>query len=505
MKYFLFLFLVACTTLKPPHSLRISFNTHPTTLDPRKCGDFVSSSLVGLIYDGLTRCSPDGDVQPALASSCEISGDQCTYVFHLREAYWSDGTPITAADFEQSWKKVLEGPGLTAFLFYPIKNAEKCVKKGIAVEAVGIKALDAKTLQVELERPTPYFYSLTAFPSFLPVPSHIQTAETGSIVSGPFQIGKIVQSSEIILQKNPHYWNRQAISLDEIHISILPDETTAWQLFERGELDWLGGPLSPLPQDALPIIEKKYPIEFLPSAASTFCTFNTLRFPFHNLHMRKAFSYAINREEIVGKIGLLGQIAAQRPIPPTLAKDSKTFYELDNPEQARYHFKEALKELDIDHLEPITLYFKTGQVDKRLAQTLQKQWKEVLGVEVKLEQLDGKSHTHHLHNRTYQLALASWIAQFPDPISILERFKDSQNLKNYPGWENEVYTHFIQQSQNCPQDRELYLEMAEALLADQMPFAPLYHWSSPTIHSSRLENIGCSPCGGVLFEQAKLK
>jgi oligopeptide transport system substrate-binding protein len=221
--------------------------------------------------------------------------------------------------------------------------------------------------------------------------------------------------------------------------------------------------------------------------------------------MRKAFSYAINQAEIIEKIGLLGQIPASRPIPPTLAKNSRAFYEWGDPDLARAHFKEGLNELNISQIEPITLYFKTGQAEKRLAQTLQRQWHDVLGVEVKLEQLDGKSLAQHLHNRTYQMALASWIAQFPDSISILERFKDPQNLKNYPGWENQEYTSLIQQSLKSPEKRDLYLEKAEELLAEQMPLAPLYHWSSPTICSSRIENIRYSPCGGILFEHVIIK
>lgn len=495
--FFLFLVLTACSTPvhKPPESLRISFNMQPNTLDPGRAGDFVSSTLICMIYEGLTRCVGGGSVEPALAERVEISKDLTVYLFHLRKAYWSDGKPITAYDFERSWKEILETPVVCTYLFYPIKNAEKCAKGEVSIDEVGIHALNDRTLRVELERPTPYFYSLTAFPSFLP--------GSPTAYSGPFRIEKMVRNSEIVLAKNQTYWNKSGISLDEIHISIVPDEMTALQMYERGELDWLGGALSPLPPD--PLDHWKEQIQFIPSAGTTLITFNTENAPFNNLHLRKAFSYAIDREEIVAKVAVAFQIPATQMLPPSLGSHPPLF-PLTNAEQARLHFQQALEELEIDasHLNSLILYFKPNQIDKRLAQTLQRQWKEVLGVTVQLTQLDLKSHGQRLQRRDYQIALTSWIAQFDDPISILERFKERSNLKNYPGWEDAEYVHLLNESARSDRRREL-LEKAEVLLADQMPLTPIYHWNSPALCNPRITNVGTSPCGGILFERFRLE
>lgn len=492
-----FLFLIGCSTPKQPSaSLKIAFPTYPSTLDPARVGDFPSSTLISLIYEGLTRCHPKGGVENALIEKMEIFLNQKMYLFHLRKAYWSDGQPITAYDFERGWKKAIAPPSPSAHLFYPIKNGEKCAKGELPLEALGVTALNASTLEVELEYPTPYFISLTAFPSFLPAPSHAK-----EVFSGPFRIQKTAPNNEIILVKNERYWNQENIFLEEIHISIVPDEMTALHMFERGDLDWVGGSLSPLPPDAMDQIEA--PFTFTPSAASTFVSFNTESGPFQNLHLRQAFALAINRAEIVEKVLPSGQIPATRLLPPSLTS-GKPLFSLFDPTAARFHLQKALEEIDTASLPALILYYKPGQIEKRLAQTLQRQWKEILGLSVQLVQLDFKSHAYRLHHRNYHLCLASWIAQFDDPASLLDRFKDKANLKNYPGWESAKYIDLLRQAVSSSRRREL-LEEAEAVMAAEMPIAPLYHWNPPVLYSQRLTQMGTTPCGGILFERFKLR
>jgi oligopeptide transport system substrate-binding protein len=487
---------VACAGESQPKTnpLRISFSAKPTTLDPQKAGDFVSSTLISMLYEGLTRCLPGGSPELAMAEKVEISDDQKTYIFHLRKANWSDGSPVTAYDFERSWKNILQPTSLCVYLFYPIKNVEKYIKKEASLDTVGIKALDETRFCVELERPTSYFYALTAFPSFLPM--HLDP----NLFNGPFCINKKTAPSEIILVKNKNFWNQKEIAIEEIHIRIVPDETTALHLFERGELDFVGGNLSSLPFDALG--ELKEQLFLIPSATTTFCSFNTQSPPFSNIHLRKAFSYAIDRKTIVNSLTQSSQIPATSLLPPCFSSDCQ---ELSNPAKARLHFKKGLNELNITEsdLEALILYYKPGSMEKRLAQTLQKQWKSVLGVEIQLVQLDFKSHAHLLKNRNYQLALASWTAQFDDPVSILDRFKDKGHLKNYPGWEDPQYIQLLNAA-NDSEEREKLLEEAALFLMDAAPLTPIYHWNSPVLLSSRITKTGTTPCGGILFERFHL-
>jgi len=487
---------------KKSASLRLAFNAPPATFDPRKSGDFLSSTLIYLIYEGLTRDAPVG-VEPALAESWEVSDDGLVYTFRLRKSYWSDGRPVTASDFETSWKAVVDPAfgSLASYLMFPIKNAERRAKGEVSSDEVAIRSLDEETLQVELERPTPYFLSLTAFPLFLPYPSHAD----GAVYNGPFRIEKNEPNAEIRLAKNLSFWNRGQVHLDEIRIQIIPDENTALQLFERNEVDWLGSPLAPLPADSLPALKDK--VQYLPMAASTFLAFNMETVPFQNLKLRQALSLSVNPERIVSEIAH-GQIAAARPLPPALFdRPLEPLYSPADGAKARALYGEALSELGLSKLEGLTLYYKiAGGIEKRVAQALQREWKEALGLEVRIEQLDPKTHLEKLHRRDFQIALGIWIAQFQDPVNILERYRLPSNKKNFAGWENSRFAALVDQSgmELDPEKRLAILLEAERIFAEELPVFPLYHWTSPSLAAPRLKEIVTTAGGTVLFERLEI-
>lgn len=509
MKFILVILAVllsACDPLsKEPTSLRLAFNAPPTTLDPRKSGDFISSTLICLIYEGLTRSLPGGEVEPALAEKIEVSPDGLTYTFTLRKSHWSDGHPVTAYDFEKSWKQILD-PSFaspSAFLLFPIKNAEKAATRELGVETIGIQAKDDRTLRVELERPTPFFLSLTAFPLLLPAPAHLEQI-SGDVSNGPFLIEKHLSNRTLYLRKNPNFWNRTNISLDSIEIQMISDENTALQMFERGEIDWLGAPLAPLPPDSLHALQDK--LQFIPMAASTLIAFNTQEFPFKHPNLRKALSLCLDRERIVSEITLAGQIPASRSLPPSLFdKPLKPLFKRPDLIKARALFDETLEKLGCtsSDFESITLYYKPGQVDKRLAQVLQREWKEALGFTMKIEQIDPKTHWERLHLREYKIALGAWIAQFHDPINLLDRYRLASNQKNFAGWENPHYQALLEEAaQELDRDKRLeILARAEEIFGEELPILILYHWSSPSLASPGLKSIGTTPSGGVLFER----
>ncbi len=494
----------------PPDVLRISFSIQPVTADPRKSGDIVSSTLICLIYEGLTRRCPDGLSELALAESVEISQDRKTYIFHLRRSFWTDGHPVTASDFEKSWKKIIDPnfPSLCSYLFYSILNAEAASQGKKSIEEVGIRALDGNTLQVTLERPTPYFLSLTSFPSFLPVPQHCtqETNQKDLVTNGPFYIEKLVPQSTIVLRKNPTFWSADSTRLNGIDISIIPNETTALEMFQRGELDWIGGLVAPISPDALSALEAQNKLRYFAMAATTFCTFNTRDGIFKNENIRKAFSFAIDREEIAREILPSCQIPATRCIPPALCggKDRKIFPSFDQ-QQAKIYLQKGLEELGktAQEISPIRLHFRSGTVDRMIAQVIQRKWKDLFGVDVLLTQTEFKTFKDFLHRRNYEVAIANWVAQYQDPINILERFKDPNNAKNYPAWNAPEYVSLIEQIQNAISldERNRLIEQAEDLIAEKTPLLPIYHWYSSNLTNPRVRNLYTSPTGGILLER----
>jgi oligopeptide transport system substrate-binding protein len=554
----------------PPNTLRVSFAQDPTTIDPRKSSDFASSTLICLLFEGLTRCTSGSSVELAIAEKVEISKDGKTYRFTLKKTFWTDGRPVTAFDFEQSWKTILTPgfPASCAYLLYPIKNGELYAKGQCLVEEVGIHSIDDLTLLVELENKTPYFLSLTAFPLYLPSPAHLteqmtlwsEPQDKPLICNGPFIIETMTPGEEIRLKKNDQFWNPNQIHLDQIQINIIANDLTAIQLFEKGELDLVGGPLTPISIDALPQFKNGAPLHFLPMAASTFCTLNTEVFPFSNKALRKAFALAIQNDPSIAKeIEKMGQIQAIHILPPSLTnlsfgllrqeiqesseqifvfgaegrgcdaplprrKNEKMPEDLEyltdkskiqvpmlpeikeQKEDAHLCLEEALKELKItpQDLESLILYYKGSPMEKKIAQTLQRTWEEALGIHIHIEQVDAKSLTQRLYAKNYQLSLASWIAQFHDPINLLERYKEEKNPKNYSGWSSVEYKELLNKASSASdgQERARLLATAETLLEEQTLQIPLYHWRSPMLVHPRVQGLSFTSAGGILIEQS---
>ena len=218
---FLLLFGSCTKSIQPPNPdrLRISFALYPPSIDPRFSSDFTSSTLICLVFEGLTQCQAGGNIELALSEKVDISPDQLTYIFHLRPSLWSDGTAVTAYDFEKSWKKILD-PSFqspTAYLFYCIRNARDAYQGKISLDAVGIRCIDEKTLMVVLEHPAPYFLSLTATPAYLPVPPDREeqfeilngNKPIPFVSNGPFTIQQIQPNAQIDLKKNDLHWNKK--------------------------------------------------------------------------------------------------------------------------------------------------------------------------------------------------------------------------------------------------------------------------------------------------------
>lgn len=501
----------------PKQKLFLNIPSDPSTLDPRKGGDFVSSVFHFLLFDGLTRLDDNGKVGLSLADRVEISDDRKTYTFHLKEAYWSDGAPITAWDFEKSWKDILhpDFPAMNAHLLYSIKNAEgaKIGKKSLT--EVGIASIDAKTLQVTLERPTPYFLELIAFCVFYPVNSEMDhydpdwEQQTGKkfICSGPFCLKDWKRNNMIALEKNHYYSKVDQMILEEISFSIVNSEMTTLQMFEKGQVDIVGQPLIPLPSDAIPELVKNSKLHVYPVPATTFCSFNISAFPFDNVNIRKAFSYAINRREIVQNITQLNEPPALGIIPPVLKKNGimRSFFNDGDFELAKLYFERGIKELGIsrEDFPKIKYLYSNSESHHKIAQALQQQWQEAFHITIDLECIDKKILMHLLKTRNYQIAQTFWMAQYNDPMNIFERFKYRSNVKNYPGWEDEKFIQLLNASDEAKNEIERYalLEQAEEIFLDQMPIAPIYHWNSAYITKPYIKSFGTAPIGNGFFDR----
>lgn len=497
--------------------VRINFTYNPLTLDPRKSTDPISNTLHLMLYEGLTHLEPDGSLSLALANSIDRSQNDLVYTFHLKKTYWSNGQELTAYHFQNSWKELLspDFPSLASHLLFPIKNAEKAKKGLCSIEEVGIKAFDDATLIVELEKPTPYFLELTAFPTYFPLPHQNQDIDFSKnkpadlVSNGPFKLTLWKNEDEILAEKNPYFWNEQAMKIDCIYTTIISDERTALQLFEKGNLDWLGGLISPLPIDAISHLNQANKLKIHPIAGTNFSAFNTKQYPFNNLHIRRAFAYAINRQIIIDNVIQMFDLIATGPVP-SIFKDvqEKKFFIDGNIEEAKKEFEIGLQELGISKKDfpPVTYSYFSSELQQKLALSLQSQWKQILGVEVKLESKELKIFLNQLRQSKFMFAQMSWIAQFYDRMTFLERFIKADTFRNYSSWENLTYQELISRSFNAANksERNQILEEAESILIDEMPIAPLYHYNVLYLKNPQLKNIQISPLGHVDFRYSNI-
>lgn len=498
--------------------IHLNLKNEPDTLDPRKGGDVISSHMHFLLFEGLVRLNPDGSISPAQAQTFEISSDGAVYTFFMRDSFWSNGAPVTAQDFEKSWKAILDPsfPSKNAHLLYPIKNAEAAKKGLLPLNEVGIVSKDDKTLVVTLEKPTPYFLDLISFCVFFPVnhqkdkelPEWAFNAGPDFVCNGPFILKEWKHNNELIAARNPLYWDTTRVRPDEIHFSMVDNEMTALQMFENGKLDMIGEPLSPLPVDALPALKKKGNMFKHPVAGTTMITFNVDKKPFNNIKIRKAFAYAINRHSIVKNITQMGEIPATNIIPPVLKNNRNyPFFKDADATHASRLLEEGMQELGItrDAFKEMVFYYHTSEINHKIAQAIQQQWKNALGIQVKLENLEHKVLMDKLIKRDYNFAQSLWLAQYNDQMNIFERFKYKTNAKNYANWENPEYIRLIEESfyENGDKRSEI-LERAEEVFLNDMPICPVYHWDMVYLVQPHLKDVGMTAIGDLIFEKLNL-
>ena len=484
--------------------LRLNIHTEPPTLDPRKATDCVSIFVIKQCQEGLMQRGHDGLPKPGLAERYERSEDGLIYTFHLRETLWSDGKPLTAYDFERSWKTLLDPtfPSDQAFELYLLKNGKAAKERTVSLDKVGVKALDAKTLRIELEHPAPYFLSLITIHPFFPIPDPFDPY----ISSGPFRLNKWKHFDELTLEKNPSYWDASRVKLQTVHLYIIEDDQTELNLFENGELDWTGHPFSNLPTDALPQLRKRENIKQLPIDATYLYTFNTSVFPFNNVNFRKALSLAINRKSIVENITQMGQIPCSSLVPPTMWGEESLPYFEENLTQAQEHFKQALKELDttVENLPPITLSYNTMVGHHKIAQAIQQQWASAFGLKVHLQNKEWKVFLDDLHHGNFQVARGGISAGIDDPISFLDTYLYPKSNRNPSNWGNPEYTRLIQKAEqtNDAKARLHILREAEKLMISEMPFAPIYTYRASFISKPFVKNVYISELGDMDIKYA---
>jgi len=500
--------LLAGCSAKQENVVRINLRAEPQALDPRKARDLQSMTLAKMFYDGLTRLNKEEQAELALAEKVDVSEDGKIYTFFLRPASWSNGEPVTAQDFAYAWTKVLEPhfPADQAFQLYVIKNAKAAKEGKVALDQIGVKALDNKTLRVELQYPIPYFLELTALPIYFPVSQKIDITDSKTVVgNGPFLLKEWRHNDLLRVVKNPTYWDASQVKLKEIHLMMVGEETEL-KMFEKGELDWAGSPLSTLPVGSLAQLKKTGSLHVKPFLATYFFRTNVGSEPFEQPLMRKAFAEAIRRSEIVEHVTQGGQLPATGLLPPSLGVKENSYFSDGDVEQARLDFEQALEAMGVsrEELPTISLLYVTGERNHLIAQAVQEQWRHALGVKVELQAVERKVFFDRISKKNFQLAAGDWTADFKDGMNFLEVFKFKAGGSNNTAWENPRYRELLDQAleENKPSERHKIFQECETILMKEMPIIPLFHYTMLYVSNQKMKDVVLSSLGSIDFKWA---
>ncbi|WP_194848023.1 peptide ABC transporter substrate-binding protein [Candidatus Neptunochlamydia vexilliferae] len=479
------IFFQKCHFDKSEQTLRISLVSDVQSMDISQSHDTNSEQVISLVFEGLMRKDSNGVPQLALAKEVIISEDQKTYTFHLRETKWSDGTPLTAHDFEYSWKRSMDPHSKfvcrSPYYFYDIKKGKASLKGEVSSQEVGVRAIDPNTLVVDLEHPTPYFLELTTLSFFFPIPKHIaeNNPKWGTtiplICNGPFHPDHWKRNDSIHLTKNLHYWDCSHVYLDGISISIINDPLTTLFMFEKGELDWVGSPFVRVSYDtSSETLNQEYDDVLI-----YWFNINTQKYPFNHQKIRQALSYAIDRKSIVSNVFHQAGIPRASILPPAITLSEKPLFQDNDPNQAKKLFEEALYELNLTRktFPEITLsYVANVEIHHRIAQAIQDQWRDALGIhKVTLKQTEWNIHYDALCRGDYDVGFLAWNVSVLDPIFILEIFRNRDNTNNTSFWEDPHYITLLDQAKASlsPVQRTHLLKQAEEHLLEQMPVIPI--------------------------------
>jgi ABC-type oligopeptide transport system substrate-binding subunit len=495
---------VAATALVQPayaeKVLRVANQGEPETLDPHKTSTTVESNVLRNLFEGLMVQDMKGNPVPGTAESYQVSEDGITYTFKIRaNAKWSNGDPVTANDFVFSFRRIQDPKMKSQYaeVLYPIKNAEEVNTGKVDIAQLGVKAVDAKTLEITLKSPTPYFVQLLTHQTGLPVPEKVVTSlgddwvKPGKMVSnGAYKLEEAKPNAEIKIVRNANYWNAAGVKIDAVVFDPMEDRAQVLKRYRAGEFDIVYGDL---PNDQLDWLKQNLPKEthIAPYAGVYYYTFNTTKAPLSDPRVRNALSMAIDRQTLVDKITLAGELPAYGFVPDGTAgyvSQRVSWAKMSQAEREAEALK-LMKEAGYGPDKPVklTINYNTSENHKKIAVAIASMWKK-LGVDVELVNTELKVHYANLRNGDFLVGRAGWIADYNDAQNYLFLNQSSTKQQNYSKYANAAYDKLMDQAavEKDTKKRAEEMQQAEAAMLKDQPVMPIYFYVGKNLVSTKV-------------------
>ena len=505
------LWLAACGASAPSRPacpqgkvcLQYGNTSEPQTLDPHLSTGTWEDRIQSDLLVGLTQSDPEGKPIPGMAERWDISPDGLIWTFHLRQAVWSDGVPVTADDFVYSFRRLLDPKTASEYasVFFLVKGAQAVNEGKAAPESLGVSALDPLTLRIELTHPAPYLIELAKHHTMYPVPKHVVERWGAAWIrpehfvgNGPYDLKEVRLGNYVRSVKNPRFWDADKVCVDEIYYYPTTDSISAERRVARGELDLN----TDMQSNRIAFLRTKMPgyVRTNTYLGLAYIAFNTNPksgyAPFRDRRVRQALAMSIDREFITQKLLRGGQLPAFTFTPPGVAN----YQGAEPPYWAAWTFarrqaeaRRLLAEAGFGPKHPLTLEIKHRNTPDPMLfmPAVQADWKEI-GVQATLAQQETQIAYQDYRIRAFQAADAAWIADYNDPTSFLDLQRSFYGPQNYGDYNNPEYDRLMALADDEPDvaKRAALMAKAEHMMLEDAPVAPVYFLVNKNLVSPRI-------------------
>lgn len=481
-----------------------------SSIDPQIVEDTDGSDVVRDLFEGLLNQDENGELVPGVATDWDVSDDKMTYTFHLRDdAKWSNGDPVTAGDFVYAWRRAADPATASPYQWFislmSLENGDAVVAGDMAPEELGVEAIDDTTLEVRLTSPLPYFPQMVVHSTTFPSPQSV-IEEHGSawtnpanfVGNGAFVLTEMNPGESIVREKNDRYWDAENVILDKSVALIINDENVALTRYRAGELD-----MTDIPAGQFPRLRDEYGEEAhsFPKLCNYYYTFNLSDSgpeAFKDPKVRRALALAVDRDIIVNNVMAGGQPPAYVFTPEATAGFEAPETELASMTQSERdeRARELLAEAGYGEDNPLTfdMVYNTSEAHQKVAVVLSQMWKQKLGVQAQLSNMEWKVFLEERGNQNFEMARGAWCGDYNEASSFLDLLQSDSGY-NDGKYSNPEYDQLLEDALTADDTTPLYTR-AEEILAEDMPVIPLYHYAGVYMIDESLKNF---PVNNIQF------
>ncbi|SHE72660.1 oligopeptide transport system substrate-binding protein [Ruegeria intermedia] len=473
-----------------------------SSVDPQVVEDVSGAEIVRDLFEGLMNQDENGNLVPGVATGYTTNETKDVYTFTLRDnAKWSNGDPVTAHDFVYAWKRAVDPALSSPYAWFmelmSIENAAEIIAGEKPVDDLGVKAIDDHTLEVKLSAPLPYFPQMTTHSTTFPAPRKVieqfgdEWTKPGNIVSnGAYVLTEHLPNERSVRERNPMYWDNENTIIDKVVALVINDENVALTRYLAGELD-----RTEVPAGQFPRLKKEYPNEAIsfPRLCNYYYTFNLSDSgpeAFKDPNVRQALSLAVDRKIITENILAGGQPEAYTFVPEATAGFTPPVVEMASMTQAERDelAKELLAEAGYGPDNPLTfsMVYNTSEAHKKVAVALSQMWKQKLGAQVELANMEWKIFLEERGNQNFELARGAWCGDYNEASTFLDLLQSDSGY-NDGKYSNPKVDELLAQAKTSDDPAPLYTEV-ERIIAQETPVIPIYHYAGVYMLDSDVGN-----------------